>query len=137
MAGQQLNLSWDHFDAFTSRVFRQLWNDQDISDVTLVTTDYEEINAHKVILSSASAFFNSIILASPKDKQFLVSNISYKELQMVVQFIYLGNVGEEDLDGFLAAGKYLGVEGLLVDARPINITMVDRKDDTEKLKRTS
>ena len=136
MAGQKLNLSWDSFDTFTSRAFKQLWNDQDISDVTLVTKDDEQIKAHKVILSSASAFFNSILLASPDNTKFLVNNISHKELQMVIQFIYLGQceVGEEELDGFLAAGKFLGVEGLLEDARPINITMVEQKEDIEQFK---
>ena len=129
MVDQQLNLAWDKFEAFTSRSFRHLLGDEDLSDMTLVTADDQHIKAHKVILSSASSYFKTVIQTNPGISRYLVNNIAYKDLQMIIKFIYQGQcvVGEKEFDAFLAAGKFLEVEGLLEDARPINITLIDEE----------
>ena len=50
MVYQQQIIAWDKFEAFISRYFSQLLGDQDLSDITLVTVDNQQIQAHKVIL---------------------------------------------------------------------------------------
>ena len=81
MAGEAVTLSWTDFERNCPITFQRLWETNEFTDVTLATEDDGQIQAHKVILSSASAFFNTNLLASPNITNFLVSNISYKELQ--------------------------------------------------------
>ena len=45
------------FQTNAAKTFEELWNDQYMSDVTLATGDDKRITAHKIILSSSSAFF--------------------------------------------------------------------------------
>ena len=94
--------------------FRHIWNDQNFTDTTLVTGDNQQIQAHKVILSSCSLFFRNILLKNPHQNPLLyLKDIRHKELKMVLQFIYMGQceLGQEELEPFLATGKDLVVIG--------------------------
>ena len=111
-------LSWAQFDTNAPNTFRQLWNDQDFADVTLATVDHQQIKAHKVILSSCSQFFRNILLKNPHPNPLLyLKDIKHKELELVMKFIYLGQceVGQYDLECFLATGKDLEVIGMMED----------------------
>ena len=137
MAFHKLNLAWDKFSDFTSKTFKELWNDDTFTDVILVTKGDQQIKAHKVILCSASSFFKCLFEENPNRLEYKVENVSSRELCMVLEFIYMGqfSVKEDELDTFLAVGKLLAVEGLLEDTRPINITVVDN-DINEEMKET-
>ena len=93
-----------------------MWNDQDFADVTLATADHQQIKAHKVILSSCSEFFWNILLKNPHQNTLIyLRAIKYKELAMVMEFIYLGqcDVGQNELQDFLTTGNDLEVGGLI------------------------
>ena len=49
-----------------------------------------------------------------------LKDITYKDLEMIVQFIYLGhcNVKQLELDRFLSVGRDLEVIGLLEEVNP-------------------
>ena len=51
------NLGYKDFETNTVKTFKELWYDQDLSDVTLVTLDDKYVRAHKIIIGSISAFF--------------------------------------------------------------------------------
>ena len=86
----KLNVSSNDFESNSSDTFRQLWNGKDFTDVTLATVDNQQIRAHKVILSSCSPFFKNILLRNPhQDPLFYLKDIRHKELEMILQFIYL------------------------------------------------
>ena len=109
-------ITWDHFEDNASKAFRQLWNDQHFADVTLVTDDDQEIRAHKVILSSSSPFLrNALLKNTSQNLRLHLKDIRYKELAMVIKFIYLGqcDVGEWELQDFLNTGNDLEINGLL------------------------
>ena len=90
MADGKLNLTSKYFEANAKNTFRKLWNDLDFADVTLATADYQQIRAHKVILSSCSSFFRNILLNNPHQNPLLyLKGIKHKELVLVTQFIYL------------------------------------------------
>ena len=110
--------SRNHFESNANNSFNQFWNNQDFTDITLATEDNQQIKAHKVILSSHSQFFQNILTNNPHQNVLLyLKDIRYKELEMVIKFIYLGecDVEQDDLEDFLAAGKYLKVSGLMED----------------------
>ena len=61
------------------------------TDVTLATVDNQQIEVHKVILSSYSQFFRNILLRNPHPNPLLyLKDIRFKELEMIIKFIYLG-----------------------------------------------
>ena len=118
MNDKTIELRWEHFEINVPNTFRNLWNDKDFADVTLATVDDQHIRAHKVILSSCSQFFRNIFLKNPHHNPLLyLKGIKYKELSMVIKFIYLGQceVGQNELEDFLATGKDLEVGGLMED----------------------
>ena len=62
MSTERFNLTWDQFEASVGNSFRDLLNDKDFADVTLVTEDDEQIKAHKVVLSTCSPVFKNILI---------------------------------------------------------------------------
>ena len=50
-------LNWSEFEENIPNIFRNLLNDVNFTDVTLVPKGGHRINAHKVILSHTSKFF--------------------------------------------------------------------------------
>ena len=118
MTDNTFDLRWDHFETNAPNTFRKLWNDQDFADVTLATVDCQQIRAHKVILSSCSEFFRNIFLKNPHQNPLLyLKDIRYKELAMVIEFIYIGQceVRQSELEDFLSTGNDLKVGGLMED----------------------
>ena len=116
MNDKTVKLCSDNFETNAPNTFRKLWNAQDFIDVTLATVDDQQIRAHKLILISCSEFFRNIFLKNQHQNPLLyLKGIRYKELMMVLKFIYLGQceVGQNELQDFLATGHDLKVEGLM------------------------
>ena len=116
MNDKTVKLCSDNFETNAPNTFRKLWNDQDFTDVTLATVDDQQIRAHKLILISCSEFFRNIFLKNPHQNPLLyLKGIRYKELMMVLKFIYLGQceVGQNELQDLLATGHDLKVEGIM------------------------
>jgi len=109
-------ISNSHFGSSAPEVLKNLLNDQQFSDVTLVSGDGKQISAHKVILGSSSSFFNKILMTNPHQNPLLfLKGVSYVELQLLKNFIYMGECqcATEDIEQFIALGKELEVVGLM------------------------
>ena len=131
MEQSDLVLSWKDFAINAPNAFRQLWDDQDFADVTLVTVDELQVKAHKVILSSVSPFFKNILQKNPHQNPLIyLKDINHKELDRIIRFVYLGQceVEMEQLENFLVIGKALGVRGLKEEALAADIDI--KEDDT-------
>jgi hypothetical protein len=112
---EKFSLSWNQFGSNAQNTFKSLVNDQNFADVTLVSADHKQINAHKVILSSSSQFFKDILLKNPHPHPLVfLKDIHHNDLLSIIDFIYLGQteVGQEELEQFMADAKVLQVEGL-------------------------
>merc|ERR1712148_157479 len=91
MSNAKHTVHWNQFEAHAAHTFKQLWYEQDLTDVTLATMDDWQIRAHKVILSSSSTFFRNIFMKNPHDNSPVhLKDISYKDLGMIIEFIYTG-----------------------------------------------
>ena len=135
MTDNTLKLCWDDFETNAPNTFRSLWNNQDFADATLATVDGQQIRAHKVILSSCSQFFRNIFLMNPHQNPLLyLKGIRYKELALVIKFIYLGQceVGQYELSDFLATGSELKVGGLMEDVNLKEIEEPIGDNETEE-----
>ena len=108
-------LRWDQFDTNIRDYFRTLRDNQTLFDVTLATEDGQQIQAHKIILSSGSNFFNDIFMKTNYSNMLIyLKGISSDQLEHVINFMYKGEafITQEELKVFLETGKELQVKGL-------------------------
>ena len=107
-------LRWNEFESNISTAFRELRDDQDFFDVTLVCEE-EQIQAHKVILSACSPFFRSVLRRNRHEHPLLyLRGIKYIDIVSILTFMYHGevNVSQEELNSFLSVAEDLKVKGL-------------------------
>jgi len=115
MECESYNLNWAEFDAYTSFTFKQLLKNQDFTDVTLACDGEESIEAHKVVLSACSPFFNNLLKKKSHSHPLIyLSDVTHGDLKALVNFMYLGqtNVAQENLQRFLKVATKFKVKGL-------------------------
>ena len=113
---QELGLRWYEFDANYREYFKNLRDDQRLFDVTLATDDGQHTQAHKIILSAGSNFFDNIFVKSNHDNMLIyLRGIDSIQLEYVTDFIYNGEIfiAEEELKQFLQTARELQVKGLM------------------------
>ena len=117
MTGLNLGLVREQFEKHTQSTFNSLLDQPDFADVTLVSEDEKQIEAHKVILGAGSDFFKGLFLRNPHPKPLLFLKVSHRHLQEVVNFLYLGEckVGQHEVEKFLEMAKSLQISGLNAD----------------------
>ena len=72
-------------------MMKEVMEDEDFSDVTLVTEDKEHIRANMNILSACSPVFKDIFKKERKSRSTIfLRGIQYSEMESILQFIYLG-----------------------------------------------
>ena len=114
-SSQKLCLKWDDFKENIGVSFHQLQKTQEFSDVTLTCDGDNKIEAHKIILSSSSTFFNLLLKKNNHPHPLLyMRGVPTKQLSAVIDFIYHGdvNIHQEDLDDFLKLADELQLKGL-------------------------
>jgi hypothetical protein len=114
MGSEKFCLRWNDFENNISCAFRELREDKDFFDVTLACDD-DQIQAHKVIISTCRPFFRNILRRNPHQHPLLyLKGVKYSNLQSVLNFMYHGevNVAQEELNSFLAVAEDLKVKGL-------------------------
>jgi len=115
MTTERYELTWREFDQSASQAFKQQYNNQDYSDVTLACEADRQIKAHKMILSACSPFFQKILKLNPHPNTLIyLKGVKYESLQLILRFMYLGEtkVAEAELQSFLDAAEELKVLGL-------------------------
>ena len=121
MIEESFSLSRNDFDVSAPTALKNLWTDQNFTDVTLATVDNKQIQSHKVILSASSPFFKNILLQNTHQSPLLyLKGIKYQHLQKILEFIYLGrcDVQKCDLEDFLETGKDLRITGIFDSEEP-------------------
>eukprot|EP00092_Neocalanus_flemingeri_P016310 GFUD01017655.1.p1 GENE.GFUD01017655.1~~GFUD01017655.1.p1 ORF type:complete len:300 (+),score=87.50 GFUD01017655.1:37-936(+) len=121
MYSDMFNLSWIEFDNVASNTFKQLLGEADFVDVTLVSDDLKQIKAHKVILSACSSIFKKMLQQNPQQQPIIyLTGVAYKEMQSMVNFMYLGQteVEQDDLNHFMEVAAKFDVKGLSQEKQP-------------------
>ena len=116
MEQEKFNLSWNEFQSSIGKSLSKIHKDKHFADVTLACDDGNQIEAHKVILSSSSSFFQNILLNNPHQHPLLyLKGVKFHNLQSLLQFMYLGQteVGQGHLEEFMITANDLKVEGLM------------------------
>ena len=68
---EKLCLQWNNFNENVEKAFGNLRQDSDFNDVTLVSEDGENVEAHKVILAASSPFFKDMLVKNKHNHPLL------------------------------------------------------------------
>ena len=116
MADETYNLSKNDFQHSSSDAIKLLKLDKDFLDVTLACEDGKQIKAHKVVLSSFSSVFQTILKQNPHNHPLVyLIGINHLDLEKILDFIYLGEamVNKSALDSFMKVAEKLKIDGLV------------------------
>ena len=109
-------LKWNDFQTNVSNTFRKLRTSDNFYDVTLVSDDHQQVSAHKVVLSSSSEYFKSILTTNKHSHPMLCLNdVNTGDLMNILDFIYNGEIQihQEQLDHFLNIAQRFQLQGLI------------------------
>ena len=125
-------LKLNEFETKLASTFSELRQNYDFADVTLVSEDGQEIEAHKVILSSSSPFFFNILRKNLHPHPLLLMmGVHSRDLSAIVDFLYSGQsiVEAENIESFLALAKKLRLTGL---TRTEEVDVEEEEDNGHK-----
>ena len=111
---EKFSLKWDAFQSNVSNSFAILRNEDYLLDVTIVTDDNEQVEAHKLVLSACSEYFKNIFKTKKHSHPLLcLEDVSSKDIQNLMDYIYNGELQlfQEDLDRFLSLAQRFKLEG--------------------------
>ena len=108
-------LKWYEFQRNLSASLEDFREKLDFTDVTLICDDNQRINAHRIILSTGSPFFQNILKTISNSNIIIyMKGVRAINLKAVVNFIYQGetSVNQDDLKDFLALAEDLQLKGI-------------------------
>ena len=84
---------WEKFKQHLNSTLEDSLLEKSYYDVTLVSDEKTEFQAHKLILSAYSSVFKSLLFDNPHPNPLIyLRNVSHQELQAILQFMYLGKM---------------------------------------------
>ena len=113
---EKVSLSWglDNYALNVKKGFRDLLSHRNFSDVTLLSGDCQRVEAHRVILSICSPFFENVLQASSQAHPCLyLKGVDHEDLVSVLQFTYGGEVEmtQDRLHKFVGVSRDLQIKG--------------------------
>ncbi|XP_055619340.1 protein tramtrack, beta isoform isoform X2 [Toxorhynchites rutilus septentrionalis] len=114
MSVQQYCLRWNNHQPNFISVFSSLLHSESLVDVTLAA-EGRQLQAHKVVLSACSSYFQSLFTANPCQHPIVIlKDVQYNDLKTMVDFMYYGevNVSTEQLPQVLKTAEMLKIKGL-------------------------
>ena len=87
-----LNIDWHTYSDHLKLMMQNLMESSESADVTLVCDDKARFKAHKFILNACSPVFKYMNSELPQknDSVIYLRGVLSKELESILQFIYLG-----------------------------------------------
>jgi len=105
----------DNHSKFKTKVLKNLYEDDNFTDVTLACEDGHQLKAHRAVLSTCSPFFQNILKKNQSSNLVLyLSGTNYKDLSSILKFVYLGecDVPMNEVENFLFTARSLKVDDL-------------------------
>ena len=130
---ENFSLKWSKFQQHTSLTFKDLRVDKDYFDVTLACDDNKDVSAHKVILSSCSPYFRSLLSRNKHPHPLVyMRGMESKDMERILDFMYQGevDVAQDNLARFLEIADELKISGL--DSSEHNRNNMDISDRLEE-----
>ncbi|XP_072743743.1 uncharacterized protein Btbvii isoform X3 [Anoplolepis gracilipes] len=114
MSMQQYCLRWNNHQPNFISVFSNLLNNETLVDVTLAA-EGRQIQAHKVVLSACSTYFQSLFTVNPCQHPIVIlKDIKFSDLKIMVDFMYYGevNISQDQLPSIIKTAENLKIKGL-------------------------
>ena len=108
-------LKWNSFQTNVLNSFNLLRQSPDFADVTLVSEDGLHFESHKVVLSTASPFFDRLLKGSVHQHPLIyMRGIGSVHLDNILDFIYHGEVQvlQENINALLTLAQELSLRGM-------------------------
>jgi len=135
-------VNWDAHQRNISEAFHSLRKDEHFCDVTLACGHCSQFQAHKVVLSAGSSFFEQILKSHKHPSPLIyLKGVDASHMELLLDFMYGGevHVKVEELENFLKAGDELGVKGLSNTKAPesskegtLQSPLQEKEDQTEE-----
>ena len=135
---EKLCLQWNDFRENAIGSLGSLKNDRDFLDVTLISEDGKQVEAHKVILAISSPFFENLLKRNKHPHPLIyLRGVKLEDLLAIVDFLYHGEVYlcQKYLDSFLALAEELQLKGMM--GNPSNDEPIQIKSETPFQKKES
>merc|ERR1719508_143791 len=119
MPATDYHLNWRNFHFWVAESVKNLFEDQNFTNVTLVSDDLQQFKAHKVVLSSSSPFFETILRSNSNPHPLLyLKGINSETLSLVMRFVYEGEVSvpQELVNSFMMTANDIKIKGLNLEA---------------------
>ena len=114
-SAEKLCLQWNDFQENILSSFKDLRLEKEFTDVTLACEDGQQIEAHKIVLTSSSPLFKNLLKANKHQHPLVyMRGVKSEDLHAILDFLYCGeaNVYQHHLDSFLAMADELKLKGL-------------------------
>ena len=131
--GEKFILTWHTFLSHGQEVFKNLMENQEFTDVTLISDDHHQYRVHKFILSACSTVFRKIV-SNPHNSSIYLRGIYHEELESILQFMYLGEATfyHKNMNKFLNVAKELDIKEIGdEECVSLNDTQSFEQDDLE------
>ena len=83
---KKLSLDNQHFSQFTSSAFKDLYEDEDFTDVTLVCEDGNLVRGHKIILSAGSSVIRDLLACGSKPSHLINIPAAHCHILSIVRY---------------------------------------------------
>ena len=110
---KNLYFQWKAYPDHLMQVFKELGEEGNFGDVTLVSDDQIQNKAHKVVLSACSPVLKTLLVNNPHSHPLLyLRGIKQTELQAILKFMYFGEtqIFENRINDFVIVAKELEVK---------------------------
>ena len=118
-SSEKFCLKWNDFQENVSKSFSNLRKEAGLFDVTLVSSDQQQVSAHRLVLSACSDFFKTIFHSNIHSHPLLyLDGVDSTEISQMLDYIYQGEVQiyQETLDRFLEIAQKFQLDGLMAEA---------------------
>ena len=129
----KFNVTWETFSDHIQLMFKELYEEEKHSDVTLICDDRTQFKAHKIILSACSQVLKEIIEINPtQDSLIYLRGIQSNELESILQFMYLGEAKcpNDRISEFLKVAQDLEVKEFYKGLKTENVKDVTKRTVT-------
>ena len=136
MDQEKFNLTWHTYTDHLREMLFNMSNMNEMTDVTLVCEDKQQIKAHKVVLSACSPVFKTIICDNLTSIPLIyLRGIESCEMQSILEFIYLGHatVYQSRMTEFMSVAKTLEIKDISKDIEDEKIEQSNNLMDNQKV----
>ena len=117
---QDIHSNWMSSSTYVTEILQEFLNSNNLTDVTLVSDDLQEIQAHRVVLSACSPVLKNMLQKRNGGVPVIyLKGIKFSEMEPILQFMYLGitTVEQSKISGFLEVAKNLEIKELSKDVK--------------------